>query len=144
VAQPTAAGRVIAAWPSFALIGAYELLMRQVRRNAAGGGKPQPRRPGPQVSQRDAGDTVLRRSPAHHNEPGGSGEGQVGRALRARSFSGRRGTGRWPTGPVMARCPVGVRSPATTAGRSGGAGWSNAQAPQASLAPIPANPPCAW
>ena len=27
VAQPTAAGRVIAAWPSFALIGAYELLM---------------------------------------------------------------------------------------------------------------------
>jgi hypothetical protein len=32
VAQPTAAGRVIAAWPSFALISAYELLMRQVRR----------------------------------------------------------------------------------------------------------------
>jgi Protein of unknown function (DUF2637) len=37
VAQPTAAGRVIAAWPSFALIGAYELLMRQVRRGAANG-----------------------------------------------------------------------------------------------------------
>lgn len=37
VAQPTAAGRVIAAWPSFALIGAYELLMRQVRRGAASG-----------------------------------------------------------------------------------------------------------
>jgi len=35
VAQPTAAGQVIAAWPSFALIGAYELLMRQVRRGAA-------------------------------------------------------------------------------------------------------------
>ena len=32
-------GRVIAAWPSFALIAAYELLMRQVRRSAAGGGK---------------------------------------------------------------------------------------------------------
>src|SRR6266851_8423260 len=28
VAQPTVTGRVIAAWPSFALIGAYELLMR--------------------------------------------------------------------------------------------------------------------
>lgn len=27
VAQPTAVSRVIAAWPSFALIGAYELLM---------------------------------------------------------------------------------------------------------------------
>jgi hypothetical protein len=34
VAEPTAAGRVIAAWPSFALIGSYELLMRQVRRPA--------------------------------------------------------------------------------------------------------------
>src|SRR5215467_952221 len=36
VAEPTATGRVIAAWPSFALIGSYELLMRQVRRTAAG------------------------------------------------------------------------------------------------------------
>ena len=35
VAEPTATGRVIAAWPSFALIGAYEMLMRQVRRSAA-------------------------------------------------------------------------------------------------------------
>jgi hypothetical protein len=34
VAQPTATGRIIAAWPSFALIGSYELLMRQVRRAA--------------------------------------------------------------------------------------------------------------
>ena len=31
VAEPTLIGRVIAAWPSFALIGSYELLMRQVR-----------------------------------------------------------------------------------------------------------------
>ena len=29
VAEPTATGRAIAAWPSFALIGSYELLMRQ-------------------------------------------------------------------------------------------------------------------
>src|SRR6266542_5380429 len=36
VAEPTPTGRVIAAWPSFALIAAYELLMRQVRRSAAG------------------------------------------------------------------------------------------------------------
>lgn len=36
VAEPTLIGRVIAAWPSFALIGSYELLMRQVRRTAAG------------------------------------------------------------------------------------------------------------
>jgi len=31
VAEPTATGRAIAAWPSFALIASYELLMRQVR-----------------------------------------------------------------------------------------------------------------
>src|SRR5580658_507263 len=34
VAEPSMTGRVIAAWPSFALIGSYELLMRQVRRTA--------------------------------------------------------------------------------------------------------------
>jgi Protein of unknown function (DUF2637) len=32
VAEPPMTGRVIAAWPSFSLIAAYELLMRQVRR----------------------------------------------------------------------------------------------------------------
>jgi hypothetical protein len=37
VAEPTAAGRVIAAWPSLALISAYELLMRQVRRGGVSG-----------------------------------------------------------------------------------------------------------
>jgi hypothetical protein len=34
VAEPTVTGRVIAAWPSFSLIAAYELLMRLVRRAA--------------------------------------------------------------------------------------------------------------
>ena len=34
VAEPSMYGRVIAAWPSFALIGAYELLMRQIRHAA--------------------------------------------------------------------------------------------------------------
>src|SRR5215467_10492336 len=61
VAQPTVAGRVIAAWPSFALIGAYELLMRQVRRTAAGEGRRQRRRPVPQVSRsQDDRDAALR------------------------------------------------------------------------------------
>ncbi len=31
VEEPTVTGRVIGAWPSFALIGSYELLMRQIR-----------------------------------------------------------------------------------------------------------------
>lgn len=36
VAEPTLIGRVIAAWPSFALTASYELLTRQVRRSAVG------------------------------------------------------------------------------------------------------------
>jgi hypothetical protein len=36
VAEPTLIGRVIAAWPSVALIGSYELLMAQIRRTSAG------------------------------------------------------------------------------------------------------------
>jgi hypothetical protein len=35
VAEPTLIGRVIAAWPSFALTASYELLTRQVRCGAA-------------------------------------------------------------------------------------------------------------
>lgn len=35
VAEPTLIGRVIAAWPSFALTASYELLTRQVRRGTA-------------------------------------------------------------------------------------------------------------
>jgi hypothetical protein len=35
VAEPSLAGRVIAAWPSFALTASYELLMRQARQSAA-------------------------------------------------------------------------------------------------------------
>lgn len=47
VAEPTLIGRVIAAWPSFALTASYELLTRQVRRSAAtdDGKGDQPRRP---------------------------------------------------------------------------------------------------
>src|SRR5215472_17855432 len=35
VAEPTVIGRVIAAWPSFALTCSYELLMRQIRQSSA-------------------------------------------------------------------------------------------------------------
>jgi hypothetical protein len=36
VAEPTLVGRVIAAWPTFALTASYELLTRQVRTGATG------------------------------------------------------------------------------------------------------------
>jgi hypothetical protein len=78
VAQPTAAGRVIAAWPSFALIGAYEMLMRQVRRSAAGRAMPRPRKPGPQASYPLTGDPGVRRARARQSGPGTPGDGPAG------------------------------------------------------------------
>jgi hypothetical protein len=51
-AEPTLTGRVIAAWPSFSLIAACELLMRQVRRAAetAPYGRASARSPRPSAS----------------------------------------------------------------------------------------------
>jgi hypothetical protein len=63
VAQPTVAGRVIAAWPSFALIGAYELLMRQIRRKAAGRGKLQHAKAVSQMPGRGAAPPLRQASP---------------------------------------------------------------------------------
>jgi len=51
VAEPTLIGRVIAAWPSFALTASYELLTRQVRRGAAGTGAQRPRSCQPQPAR---------------------------------------------------------------------------------------------
>jgi Protein of unknown function (DUF2637) len=88
VAQPTAVGRVIAAWPSFALIGAYEMLMRQVRRSAVASSKQQPRQAGPQDSSQDAGDTAARRSRARRSGQGGrqQGVGGVGNELQRQAW----------------------------------------------------------
>ena len=121
VAEPTATGRVIAAWPSFALIAAYELLMRQVR--CAAGSTPGNK----QVAQRRS---VMNQAnparpfssaaplPALHS---------IGLA-EAGSCNCRRGSGHWLTGQVTARFPPARPSPVSTAGRSAGAarqtGWT--------------------
>ena len=111
VAQPTAAGRVIAAWPSFALIGAYELLMRQVRRSAAGRGRPQPRKPASQAAHREASVTAARRSRAHQPGPGGSEDCQAevvsaGRELQQQAWpwalAHRASDGSLPSGREIA------------------------------------------
>ncbi len=54
VAEPTAMGRVIVAWPSFALIGSYEMLMRQVRRTAVRAAGPTVRSPAPRQREKAA------------------------------------------------------------------------------------------
>lgn len=56
-AEPTITGRVIAAWPSLALIGSYELLMRQIRATAT---VPSGRRPAQASAARAANSASTR------------------------------------------------------------------------------------
>jgi hypothetical protein len=112
VAEPTATGRVIAAWPSFALIAAYELLMRQVRRSAAASSNAQPRKPRPPVSRREGRDGKAQHpghrpcGPRPHSE-GASGRDSAGRDLQRRAWqwalANRAGDGSLPTGREIAR-----------------------------------------
>jgi Protein of unknown function (DUF2637) len=60
VAEPTLVGRVIAAWPSFALTASYELLTRQVRRNAPAANEDSPQ----DDPQRSADDSAARNGSA--------------------------------------------------------------------------------
>jgi len=124
-------GRVIAAWPSFALTASYELLTRQIRASAAThvGGNFRARHASARLhaSRREARDGIARRFPGLHwfssTLPGRSW---------ARSCSGRHGNGPWPTGPMMAACPAASRSLTATAATNAGADSSNTQVAQAS------------
>ena len=120
VAEPTATGRVIAAWPSFALIAAYELLMRQVRQSAAASAKPQHTEPRPRISRPEGRAQTVQRLPRHPRSLAGKVRGTPVMVARAGIFSGRRGSGRWPTGPRTVRCRAGARSPGCMVGTSDG------------------------
>jgi Protein of unknown function (DUF2637) len=109
VAQPTATGRVIAAWPSFALIAAYELLMRQVRRSAATSGTAPLKRP--QITRQEGRDPNVQRPRGRSAEPSAHGEvsGSRGRAsgdLRCQAWqwalANRADNGSLPSGREIA------------------------------------------
>ena len=111
VAQPTAAGRVIAAWPSFALISAYELLMRPVRHGAEGGGQSRRERRPRQLSTRETSDRVAPRPRRHSSGTGRRGDrpgagGSAGRELRRQAWrwalAHRTGDGLLPSGREIA------------------------------------------
>ena len=117
VAEPTVTGRVIAAWPSFSLIAAYELLMRQVRRAAEtlrpGGGHAVTRPGGERgASQRRRAD----RRPAPWLRP---------QRRLAGTHSWKHGGGLRTIGPRMARFPRAGTSGAGTVVTSDGVGWSS-------------------
>ena len=109
VAQPTIAGRLIAAWPSFALIAAYELLMRQVRRAADSGVFRQrtcpPRRLAASTASADGiGSSVNRKGPG---PPTLTGHDGAGRELQLKAWrwaqAHRAGDGSLPTGRDIGR-----------------------------------------
>jgi hypothetical protein len=99
VAEPTVIGRLIAGWPSLALIGAYEMLMCQVRQSAAR----------TTCSRSDAGvDTAVANRPLvlfdeKRPSKGGGGERMLQRAAWqwAKGMAGDDGL--LPTGLVIAR-----------------------------------------
>jgi hypothetical protein len=123
VAEPSLIGRVIAAWPSFALTASYELLTRQVRRSSADTGSPgrQPQQsrtvPAPPTKPAPAPAAELRlvRPPEL---------GKVNRTPAGADLQWRvPGSGHRLTVPLMAACPAAARSALPTAATSGGDAW---------------------
>jgi hypothetical protein len=110
VAEPTVIGRVIAAWPSFALTASYELLMRQVRHAAM-----QTRQSGVARMPASAADSGTSAFVSAEPAPGtGDGGGQrlvvqagERRVLQRRAWrwtqANRRPDGSLPSGAEVAR-----------------------------------------
>lgn len=126
VAEPTLIGRVIAAWPSFALTASCELLTRQVRRSSASTDSPG-RRP-----QRSRTASALLTKPAPAAElrlvrPPELGKGSR-RTPAGADLQRRAGSGRWPTLPLMEACPAAARSALPMAATNGGDAWSRTPA----------------
>jgi hypothetical protein len=102
VAEPTATGRVIAAWPSFALIASYELLMRQVRCAAEAGAFRQ--RPGRSRSRAEGAPSA-----GHADDRTGGSAGSTGRGREAQVLAwqwaqvNRSGDGSLPSGRDIGR-----------------------------------------
>jgi Protein of unknown function (DUF2637) len=107
VAEPTLMGRVIAAWPSFALTASFELLTRQVRRGAAGQDahhdRRQPPPAGPAPAERGSAPELRVVGPSR----AGQGHRRAGGELRRRAWhwalAHRGGDGALPSGEAIAR-----------------------------------------
>ncbi|MGW2198060.1 transposase [Streptosporangium sp. NPDC001682] len=117
VAEPSLIGRIIAAWPSLALIGSYELLMSQIRHCAGG-----------QAEAQDRPDATARGLAMGAAEPGGRRRSAY-RATVARAFarSAPMGPSR-QKGPARRRDEVklsaGVNPSSAGSGETSGANWS--------------------
>jgi hypothetical protein len=103
VAEPTVIGRVIAAWPSFALTASFELLARQVRRGAVRkDAHPRPGQSEPAGRRRSAAELrVVRASRAGRGNQPASAELQ--RQAWDWALANRDEDGTLPSGEAIAR-----------------------------------------
>jgi Protein of unknown function (DUF2637) len=126
VAEPTPTGRVIAAWPSFSLIAAYELLMHQIRRAAETSSTARDTRLAPGARSRQRRRRLCAALPilgACESPP------RPLCALRLRqTCEGKLGAGLWIIELRMVRFPLDGRSPNSTADTRDGDGWSSVRA----------------
>jgi hypothetical protein len=86
VAELTLIGRVIAAWPSFALTASYELLTRQVRRNSPTSGKASAATPGTCGYAHQTGTRIHGRAAAGPPARTGKGNRVPGADLQRRAW----------------------------------------------------------
>jgi hypothetical protein len=102
VAEPTATGRVIAAWPSFALTASYELLMRQIRHAAEAGTSRQ--RSGGVQSQPGAASSAGRLDVRRPDGQGSAGRGREAQVLAWQwALANSCGDGSLPSGMDIGR-----------------------------------------
>jgi hypothetical protein len=108
VAEPSLIGRVIAAWPSFALTASYELLTRQVRRSAAsqGGWDHQRHQPGsarPAATGADSSPGLRVVGPPRQGRSNRSAGGELQRQAWQWALAHRGENGTLPSGESIAR-----------------------------------------
>jgi Protein of unknown function (DUF2637) len=139
VAEPSLTGRVIAAWPSFALTASFELLTRQVRRGAARADAENQQLQEPQASRAVAergpapGLRVVGLSRAGHGNHRANGE--LRRQAWRWALAHRDQDGTLPSGGAIARAHGRQERwgrLVKNAGLAGAFGPDSAQAPRAS------------
>lgn len=107
VAEPSLIGRIIAAWPSLALIGSYELLMSQIRRSAEGRVQTQDLLAWTSDPAADTGPALVERQDNRGDAELLDERNGIGRALQREAWRwaqrNRQADGELPSGVAIAR-----------------------------------------
>jgi hypothetical protein len=125
VANPTTVSRLIAAWPSFAFVGAYHLLQGQLRIGPTG-----PIAPTDELENEPQGCPLDKED-----------EGAWLLENPRRRFNAKRGSGRWRIGQRRVGCPQERSSPNASTAVLDGGGWSRALVRRALWSRLVGKPP---